>query len=99
LTGRTYLLCYPPLVLKLVCELLASLEPILRGVTHAPLEISRTLHSRSCLLGSKGIVGMALAGIDMAAWDALARVQGQPLARALGADEAKSAHTTVPGVA
>ena len=29
---------------------------------------------------------MALAGIDMAAWDALARVQGQPLARALGAD-------------
>lgn len=29
---------------------------------------------------------MALAGIDMAAWDALARVQGQPLALALGAD-------------
>ena len=29
---------------------------------------------------------MALAGIDLVAWDALARLQGQPLARALGAD-------------
>ena len=52
----------------------------------APLEVNRILHSRFRLLGAKGIVGMALAGIDMAAWDALARVQGQPLARALGAD-------------
>jgi len=85
-TGRTYLFCYTPLVLKPVCELLGNLEPVLRGVSVAPLEISRLLHSRFRLLGAKGIVGMALAGIDMAAWDALARVQRQPLARALGAD-------------
>lgn len=85
-TGRTYLFCYTPLVLKPVCELLGNLEPILQGVTLAPLEINRALHARFRLLGSKGIVGMALAGIDMAAWDALARIQGQPLARALGAD-------------
>lgn len=85
-TGHTYLFCYTPLVLKPVCELLGNLEPLLQGQPLAPLEISRLLHSRFRLLGSKGIVGMALAGVDMAAWDALARVENQPLARALGAE-------------
>lgn len=85
-TGRTYLFCYTPLVLKPVCELLTNLEPVLQGISVAPLEINCLLQSRFRLLGTKGIVGMALAGIDMAAWDALAKVKGQPLALALGAD-------------
>lgn len=85
-TGSTYLFCYTPLVLKPVCELLQSLDPVLRGVSAAPLEINRLLHSRFRLLGTKGIVGMALAGIDMAAWDALAKAECQPLSRALGAE-------------
>lgn len=84
-TGRTYLFCYTPLILKPVCQLLENLEPVLRGMSVAPLEINHALHSRFRLLGAKGVVGMALAGIDMAAWDALAIVEGQPLARALGA--------------
>lgn len=86
LTGRAYLFCYTPLALKPVCEVLANLDPVLRGVCAAPLEIGRLLQSRFRLLGTKGIVGMALAGIDMAAWDALAKAARQPLARALGAD-------------
>jgi len=85
-TGRTYLFCYTPLVLKPVCELLRNLEPVLQGTSAAPLEIGRLLQARFRLLGTKGVVGMALAGIDMAAWDALACSAGQPLARALGAD-------------
>jgi len=89
ITGRTYLFCYTPLVLKPVCELLANLGPVLRGVCAAPLEIGRLLQSRFRLLGAKGIVGMALAGVDMAAWDALAKAGRQPLARALGADVLK----------
>ena len=84
--GRTYLFCYTPLVLQPVCELLRNLESVILGLSVAPLEIDRMLHSRFRLLGSKGVVGMALAGIDMAAWDAVAKSQGQPLARALGAD-------------
>lgn len=84
-TGRTYLFCYTPLVLKPVCELLNNLGPVLQGASLAPLDIHRMLQARFRLLGAKGIVGMAIAGIDMAAWDALARMQGQPLARALGA--------------
>lgn len=85
-TGRTYLFCYTPLVLKPVCELLRNLEPVVQGTSAAPLEIGRLLHARFRLLGAKGVVGMALAGIDMAAWDALARSAGQPLVRVLGAD-------------
>ncbi|MDO8903223.1 enolase C-terminal domain-like protein [Hydrogenophaga sp.] len=85
-TGHTYLFCYTPLVLRPVCDMLNNLEPVLEGMAVAPLEIHRSLHARFRLLGTKGIVGMALAGIDMAAWDALARAEGQPLARALGAD-------------
>ncbi len=85
-TGRTYLFCYTPLVLKPVCELLANLGPLIQGSAVAPLALNRMLRARFRLLGEKGIVGMAIAGIDMAAWDAMARAQGQPLACALGAD-------------
>jgi mandelate racemase len=42
------------------------------------------LERRFVLLGGTGIVGMALAGIDMAAWDATAIEAGMPLARLLG---------------
>jgi len=85
-TGRTYLFCYTPLVLKPVCELLANLNAVLRGAAVAPLEINRLLQARFKLLGSSGVVGMALAGIDMAAWDALARAAELPLARLLGGE-------------
>lgn len=83
-TGSTYLFCYTPLVLKPVCQMLAELAPLLEGAPLAPLELSRSLHARFRLLGGKGVVGMAIAGIDMAAWDALAKARGLPLARALG---------------
>ncbi len=65
--------------------MLANLEPLLVGRAVAPLDIDRDLQARFRLLGAKGPVAMALAGIDMAAWDALARAQGLPLVRLLGA--------------
>lgn len=84
-TGSTYLFCYTPLVLQPVLQMLANLEPLLKGRPLAPLDIDRELQGRFRLLGAKGPVAMALAGIDMAAWDALARAQGLPLVRLLGA--------------
>ena len=50
----------------------------------APLDLDRKLQRQFRLLGAKGPVAMALAGLDMAAWDALARAQGVPLVRLLG---------------
>ncbi len=84
--GRAYLFCYTTLALKPVVELLANLAPGLVGHSASPLELDRSMQAKFRLLGSKGIVGMALAGLDMAAWDAVAVAQGRPLARALGAD-------------
>ncbi len=84
--GRSYLFCYTPLVLKPVVDLLDNLAPGLVGLSLSPLELDRLLQTRFRLLGTKGIVAMALAGLDMAAWDAIAVAQGSPLARVLGAD-------------
>lgn len=83
-TGSTYLFCYTPLVLKPVVQLLENLAPQIRGDALAPLDLDRKLQRQFRLLGAKGPVAMALAGIDMAAWDALARAQGVPLVRLLG---------------
>ncbi|MES2978662.1 MAG: enolase C-terminal domain-like protein [Pseudomonadota bacterium] len=83
-TGSAYLFCYTPLALKPVAELLANLVPVLKGDAVAPLDIDRKLQQKFRLLGVQGIVSMALAGIDMAAWDALARARDLPLVRLLG---------------
>jgi mandelate racemase len=83
-TGATYLFCYTPLALKPVVQMLENLAPQLQGRPVAPVELGQGLQRQFRLLGAKGVVGMALAGIDMAAWDALAVARGVPLAVLLG---------------
>jgi mandelate racemase len=85
-TGRTYLFCYTPLALKPVVQLLHNLSEFLAGDAVAPLAIDQKLQRAFRLLGASGFTGMAMAGIDMAAWDALARAQGLPLVRLLGGE-------------
>lgn len=85
-TGTTYLFCYTPLALKPVTQLLASLAPLIRGDPVAPFELEQKLQRQFRLLGSKGIAGMAIAGINMAAWDALARAHAMPLVKLLGGE-------------
>jgi mandelate racemase len=62
----------------------AALETV-EGDAVAPVEIDAKLSLRFALIGKQGIVRMAAAAIDMAAWDALAQAQGSPLAELLGA--------------
>jgi mandelate racemase len=83
-TGHSYLFCPTPLVLKPVAKLLSNLAPLIEGDRVAPLEIERKLQERFRLLGPQGLATMAMAGIDMAAWDALAKSCKMPLARLLG---------------
>ncbi|HZT30465.1 MAG TPA: enolase C-terminal domain-like protein [Bryobacteraceae bacterium] len=84
ITGASYLFTYTPLALEPVTRLLASLADLLRDDPLAPHDLEQKLQTRFRLLGLSGVVGMALAGIDMAAWDALARAHGLPLVSLLG---------------
>ncbi|HEY6353186.1 MAG TPA: mandelate racemase, partial [Burkholderiaceae bacterium] len=83
-TGRAYLFCYTPLALKPGVQLLENLSAFLKGDAVAPLDLDQKLQRTFRLLGATGLTAMAMAGIDMAAWDALASAAGLPLARLLG---------------
>ena len=86
ITGSAYVFCYTPLALAPVARLVENLEAVIAGMILAPLAIERTLQARFRLLGPQGLTGIAMAAIDMAAWDALARAVGLPLVRLLGGE-------------
>jgi len=83
--GHSYVFCYAELALKPTALLVKSLEPLIVGQAVAPLAIERLLAARFRLLGPQGLTGIAMAAIDMALWDALARAQNLPLVQLLGA--------------
>ena len=83
-TGCAYIFVYAELALAPVAQIIRSFAELLRGAQLAPLDIEATLLGRLRLLGAQGFTLMALAAIDMAAWDALAKARGLPLARLLG---------------
>jgi mandelate racemase len=68
-------------------ELIQNFEALVQGDVLAPAEVEQKLAKRFRLLGPQGLVGIALAAIDMALWDALARVHSMPLVRLLGGVE------------
>ncbi len=83
-TGSSYIFCYTPQALAPTAKIASNLEAMVKGAAVAPLEIDRALRSRFRLLGVQGLIGMAMAGLDMAAWDALARAVEAPLVTLLG---------------
>jgi mandelate racemase len=84
ITGRSYLWCYFPAALAAIAKLLEEVEHVTKGAPLAPLDLWRRLAERFALIGVQGIVRMAMAGFDVAAWDALAIAAGLPLARLIG---------------
>lgn len=84
--GNSYVFCYTPLVLQSVTQLLLNLGETLKGEIAAPLDIEQKLQKRFRLLGPQGLTGVAMAGIDMAIWDALAKANQMPLVNLLGGD-------------
>src|SRR3712207_2554612 len=89
ITGSSYLFCPTPVVLLPVADLLRNLAPLIEGAPLAPLAIEQKLQRSFRLLGAQGLSGMAMAGVDMAAWDALAKACGVPLVRLLGGEPRK----------
>jgi mandelate racemase len=85
--GHGLLFTYTVAALEPTAALVRNFEPLVKGEPLAPVEIEQKLARRFRLLGPQGLVGMALAGIDMALWDALARLHRVSLARLLGGSE------------
>ena len=84
ITGRSYLFAYQPLALKPLNDLVRALAEIIQGDVVAPFDVERKLRARTKLLGSHNLIGMALSGLDMACWDALAVSVRMPLVALLG---------------
>ena len=84
--GRAYAQVYLPELLPALEQAVASLAGMAVGLPLAPRDAHAHLLRRCRLFGMKGLLGIALGGLDMALWDAWARASGQSLARALGAD-------------
>jgi mandelate racemase len=87
ISGHSIVFTYTPAALKPTAELVRNVEVLVKGEVLAPAEIEQRLAKRFRLLGTQGLVGIALAAIDMALWDALARVHGISLVRLLGGAE------------
>jgi len=87
ISGHSIVFTYTPAALKPTAELIQNFEALVQGDALAPAEVEQKLAKRFRLLGPQGLVGIALAAIDMALWDALARVHSMPLVRLLGGVE------------
>lgn len=85
-SGHGIIFTYTSAALQPVADLIGNIAPLILGDPLAPVDIGQKLTCRFRLLGTQGLVGMALAGIDMALWDALARLHDVPLYRLLGAE-------------
>src|SRR5258707_6076643 len=84
-TGRAYLFCYLPGAAAAIARMLDEVLAATKGERVAPLDLWAMMSRRFALIGVQGIVRMAMAGFDVACWDALAIAAGLPLARMLGA--------------
>src|ERR1700720_4782129 len=83
-TGRSYLWCYFPAAIAAIASILEEVERVVKGERLAPADLWSKLAERFALIGVQGVVRMAMAGFDVAAWDALAIAAGWPLATLIG---------------
>ena len=83
-TGRTYLFCYQPAVAFTIASVLEEALRVIKGDPVTPLAIAGKLSRHFKLIGVQGVIAMALSGVDVACWDALAVAAGMPLVSLLG---------------
>jgi mandelate racemase len=83
-TGRSYLFCYLPAAAPAMAAMVNEIAKMVTGDRVAPDALWAKLRQRFMLIGVQGIVRMAMAALDVAAWDALAIAAGVPLVTMLG---------------
>ena len=83
-TGRAYLEPYVPKAMRYLVPALHDLGEMLKGRRVAPVEFYDAGRKSLHFVGYEGLSMIAVAGLDMAAWDALARAADVPLCVLLG---------------
>lgn len=82
--GRAYLEPYAPKTMKYLVPALHDLGDMLVGHPLAPSEIYQKTRKSLHFVGYGGLSMIAVSGVDMAVWDALARAADTPLCTLLG---------------
>lgn len=84
ITGRAYLEPYVVRSMKYLVPALHDLGTMLKDRKLAPLELFEAARKSLTFVGHEGLAMIAASGLDMAAWDALAKAANQPLCVMLG---------------
>jgi mandelate racemase len=82
--GRSYLAPYLKQAVRYIVPALQDLAEARKGRALAPLDEFAAGRKALGLVGLEGVTLIAVSGLDMAAWDALAKAAGLPLAVYLG---------------
>ncbi len=84
IVGRSYLEPYTARAMKYLVAALHDLGKVLEGQPLAPFDLYGQARKSLHFVGYQGMSMIAVAGLDMAAWDALAKAAGAPLCVFLG---------------
>lgn len=99
IVGVGFVACFLPLLVKPVVSLTQDLGKLIEGDPLRPRDIDAKLRAMSRLIGTQGPLAMAVTLIEIAAWDALAKIAALPLCRLLGsAPRALPIYMTIPAM-
>jgi mandelate racemase len=84
IVGRSYLEPYLVKSMRYIVPALHDLSTMLKGRRIAPVELFEASRRSLQFVGYEGLSLITASGLDMAAWDALAKAAGQPLCVLLG---------------
>lgn len=82
--GRSYIFSHMGTVSRAIANLLHEIESLTEGQRLDPPVLFARLVGRFTLIGVQGVIRMAIAGFDVAAWDAAAIGANMPLSRLIG---------------
>lgn len=84
IVGRSYLEPYTPKAMKYLIPALHDFNDLFAGHRLSPADVYTAARKSLHFIGYQGLSMIAVSGLDMAAWDALAKAAGMPLCVLLG---------------